>query len=135
MQLTKLDVLAALIAAATGLAFAEDRSRTEIVTSAPAIEAMAAETCAQAEARAARVGDPDGGNAGRRLAGAGETRALRRRDAGQAGAPLPDVCAGPDALIGSNGVKRPRYSAASLGSVWRSVRSVMRADLPRRSRR
>jgi hypothetical protein len=51
MQLTKLDVLAALIAAATGLAFAEDRSRTEIVTSVPAIEAMAAETCAQAEAR------------------------------------------------------------------------------------
>ena len=55
MQLTKFDALAALLAAATGLALAEDRSRTEIVTSpgAPAVEATAAmtETCAQAEYR------------------------------------------------------------------------------------
>ena len=52
MQLTKFDALAALLAAATGLAMAEDRSRTEIVTSsaAPVIEASA-ETCAQAEDR------------------------------------------------------------------------------------
>ena len=41
-----------LLAAATGLAMAEDRSRTEIVTSsaAPVVEASA-ETCAQAEDR------------------------------------------------------------------------------------
>jgi hypothetical protein len=53
MQLTKFDALAALIAAATGLALAEDRSRTEIVTPQPrpAVEAMGAETCAQAEDR------------------------------------------------------------------------------------
>jgi hypothetical protein len=52
MQLTKFDALAALLAAATGLAMAEDRSRTEIVTSsaAPLVEASA-ETCAQAEGR------------------------------------------------------------------------------------
>jgi hypothetical protein len=52
MQLKKFDALAALIATATGLAMAEDRSRTEIVTSlaVPAVEAMA-ETCAQAEYR------------------------------------------------------------------------------------
>jgi hypothetical protein len=52
MQLTKFDALAALLAAATGLAMAEDRSRTEIVTSsaAPLVEASA-ETCAQAEDR------------------------------------------------------------------------------------
>jgi hypothetical protein len=36
MQLTKFDALAALLAAATGLAMAEDRSRTEIVTSSAA---------------------------------------------------------------------------------------------------
>jgi hypothetical protein len=53
MQLTKFDALAALLAAATGVAMAEDRSRTEIVTSPapPAVEAMTAETCAQAEYR------------------------------------------------------------------------------------
>ena len=53
MQLTKFDALAALIATATAFALAEDRSRTEIVTSpaAPAVEAMSAETCAQAEYR------------------------------------------------------------------------------------
>jgi hypothetical protein len=53
MQLTKLDALAALLAAATGLAIAEDRSRTEIAPPLPAastVEAMA-ETCAQAEYR------------------------------------------------------------------------------------
>jgi hypothetical protein len=52
MQLTKFDALAALLAAATGLAMAEDRSRTEIVTlsAAPVVEASA-ETCAQAEDR------------------------------------------------------------------------------------
>jgi hypothetical protein len=53
MQLTKFDALAALLAAATGLAMAEDRSRTEIATPLPAAstaEAMA-ETCAQAEYR------------------------------------------------------------------------------------
>jgi hypothetical protein len=52
MQLTKFDALAAVLAAATGLAMAEDRSRTEIVTSsaAPVVEASA-ETCAQAEDR------------------------------------------------------------------------------------
>jgi hypothetical protein len=58
MQLKKFDALAALLAAATGLALAEDRSRTEIVPSpgAPAVEAtavgaMTGETCAQAEYR------------------------------------------------------------------------------------
>jgi hypothetical protein len=54
MQLTKLDALAALLAAATGLAMAEDRSRTEIATplvAAPTVEALTAETCAQAEYR------------------------------------------------------------------------------------
>jgi hypothetical protein len=53
MQLTKLDALAALIAAATGLALAEDRSRTEIVTTHPisVAEATAGESCAQAEYR------------------------------------------------------------------------------------
>ena len=53
MQLTKFDALAALLAAATGLAMAEDRSRTEIVTSSttPVAEVTAAETCAQAEDR------------------------------------------------------------------------------------
>ncbi len=43
MQLTKFDALAALLAAATGLAMAEDRSRTEIATplaAAPTVEAM-----------------------------------------------------------------------------------------------
>jgi hypothetical protein len=53
MQLTKFDALAALLAAATGLAMVEDRSRTEIATPLPAastVEAMA-ETCAQAEYR------------------------------------------------------------------------------------
>jgi hypothetical protein len=59
MQLTKLDALAALIATATGLALAEDRSRTEIVTTFPTsvAEATAAESCAQAEyqRRALRV--------------------------------------------------------------------------------
>jgi hypothetical protein len=53
MQLTKFDALAALLAAATGLAMVEDRSRTEIapaLAAAPTIEAMA-ETCAQAEYR------------------------------------------------------------------------------------
>jgi hypothetical protein len=53
MQLTKFDALAAVIATATGLALAEDRSRTEIATplaAAPTVEAMA-ETCAQAEYR------------------------------------------------------------------------------------
>jgi hypothetical protein len=53
MQLTKLDALAAIIATATGLAFAEDRSRTEIVTPSPTsvAEASSPETCAQAEYR------------------------------------------------------------------------------------
>jgi hypothetical protein len=52
MQLTKFDALAALIATATGLALAEDRSRTEIVTVPPVSVAEAgAETCAQAEYR------------------------------------------------------------------------------------
>ncbi|MBV9969798.1 MAG: hypothetical protein JO228_07435 [Xanthobacteraceae bacterium] len=53
MQLTKFDALAAIIAAATGLAMAEDRSRTEIATSpaTPTIEATSAGTCAQAEYR------------------------------------------------------------------------------------
>ncbi len=50
MQLTKLDALAALIATATGLVFAEDRSRTEIVTTQPTAVSEA-ETCAQAEYR------------------------------------------------------------------------------------
>jgi hypothetical protein len=53
MQLTKFDALAALLAAATGLAMVEDHSRTEIATPLPAastVEAMA-ETCAQAEYR------------------------------------------------------------------------------------
>jgi hypothetical protein len=51
MQLTKFDALAALIAAATGVLMAEDRSRTEIVTQpAPTVEAMT-ETCAQVELR------------------------------------------------------------------------------------
>jgi hypothetical protein len=52
MQITKFDALAALLAAATGLAMAEDRSRTEIapaLAAAPTVEAM--ETCAQAEYR------------------------------------------------------------------------------------
>jgi hypothetical protein len=54
MQFTKFDALAALLAAAAGLAMFEDRSRTEIATplAAPStIEATAAETCAQAEYR------------------------------------------------------------------------------------
>ena len=52
MQLTKFDALAALIATATGIALAEDRSRTEIVTPqpTPVVEATT-ETCAQAEYR------------------------------------------------------------------------------------
>jgi hypothetical protein len=58
MQLTKFDALAALLAAATGLAMAEDRSRTEIApTLSAATTVEAAETCAQAEyhRRALRV--------------------------------------------------------------------------------
>jgi hypothetical protein len=52
MQLTKLDALAAVLAAATGLAMIEDRSRTEIVpTLAAATTVEAAENCAQAEYR------------------------------------------------------------------------------------
>jgi hypothetical protein len=52
MQLTKFDALAVLLAAATGLAMAEDRSRTEIApTLAVAATVEAAETCAQAEYR------------------------------------------------------------------------------------
>jgi hypothetical protein len=52
MQLTKFDALAALLAAATGLALAEDRSRTEIVTQpTTVVEVMTSETCAQAEDR------------------------------------------------------------------------------------
>jgi hypothetical protein len=59
MQLTKFDALAALLAAATGLAMMEDRSRTEIATplaaastvEAMAVETMTVETCAQAEYR------------------------------------------------------------------------------------
>jgi hypothetical protein len=53
MQLTKFDALAAIIATATGIAFAEDRSRTEIVTAPPTslAEASTPETCAQAEYR------------------------------------------------------------------------------------
>jgi hypothetical protein len=53
MQLTKLDAVAALIAAATGLALAEDRSRSEIVTTQliSVTEATTGETCAQAEYR------------------------------------------------------------------------------------
>jgi hypothetical protein len=51
MQLKNFDALAALLAAATGLAMAEDRSRTEIATQpTPTVEAIA-ETCAQAEDR------------------------------------------------------------------------------------
>jgi hypothetical protein len=51
MQLTKFDALAAIIATATGLALAEDLSRTEIVTPLPGAEASTPETCAQAEYR------------------------------------------------------------------------------------
>jgi hypothetical protein len=53
MPLTKLDAVAALIAAATGLALAEDRTRTEIATTQPTsvAEATIGETCAQAEYR------------------------------------------------------------------------------------
>jgi hypothetical protein len=54
MQLTKFDALAALLAAATGLAMAEERSRTEIAPPLAAestVEAAVAETCAQAEYR------------------------------------------------------------------------------------
>jgi hypothetical protein len=52
MRLKKFDALAALLAAATGLAMAEDRSRTEIATQpTPTVEAVAVETCAQAEDR------------------------------------------------------------------------------------
>jgi hypothetical protein len=53
MQLKKFDALAALIAAATGVVMAEDRSRTEIVTPQPmaVAQVLTSETCAQAEDR------------------------------------------------------------------------------------
>jgi hypothetical protein len=48
---------------------------------------------------------------------------------------LAEDCSRTEIVVSQERAARPRYSAASLVSVWRSERSVMRADLPRRLRR